>query len=346
VRAKAAILTQLGMPLTVAEVEVPAPKYGQVLVRVHCAGICGTQIGEINGARGEDKYLPHLLGHEGSGVVVAVGPGVKFIRPEHRVIMHWRRGLGVEADFPRYVWGDKTVGGGLVTTFNEYALVSENRLTPIADNVSHEVAALMGCAVTTGLGLIDNCARLKMGQSIAVLGCGNVGISVILGAAMVAAHPIIGIDNKDFKIGLARLHGATHTINSKRVFVADELKKIVGSQGVDVFVECTGITALIELAYKFTGRRGRTIMVGVPRVDDSITFAAIQKNFLDDKTLLTCHGGHVNPSVDIPRYLALYEAGFLTLSDMVTHRFPLAQINEALTATANGECGRCVIEMP
>jgi S-(hydroxymethyl)glutathione dehydrogenase/alcohol dehydrogenase len=334
------------MPLTVAEVEVPAPQHGQVLVQVHCAGICGTQLGEINGARGEDKYLPHLLGHEGAGTVKAVGPGIKFIRPGHYVVMHWRPGLGVRADFPRYIWGDKTVGGGLVTTFNEYALVSENRLTPISSNIPREVAALMGCAVTTGLGLIDNEAQLKIGQSIAVIGCGGVGTSVILGAAMVSARPIIGIDNKEYKLNMAEKYGATHTINSTQLDITNNVRKIVGSQGVDVVVECTGIAPLIELAYRLTGRQGRTIMVGIPRFDDSVTFADIQKDFLDGKALITCQGGHVNPTVDIPRYLALYQTGALNLDEMVTHRFPLAQINEALTRTANGECGRVVVEMP
>ncbi len=344
-KAKAAILTQLGMPLTVTEVEIPAPQYGQVLVRVHCAGICGTQLGEINGDRGEDKYLPHLLGHEGCGSVVAVGPGVKFIRKGHYVVMHWRRGLGLESDFPKYVWGDKTVGGGLVTTFNEYALVSENRLTPIASSIPREVAALMGCAVTTGLGIIDNEAQLKMGYSIAVLGCGGVGISVIQGAAMVSAHPIIGIDCMEYKVDLAREFGATHTINSSKEAIANTVKKIVGSQGVDVFVECTGVPPLIELAYELTAPHGRTIMVGVPRHDSSITFAGIQKDFLLDKTLLCSHGGRVNPSIDIPRYVALYQAALLLLAGMVTHRFPLAQINEAIAVTTNGECGRVVVEM-
>ncbi len=345
-KAKAAILPQLGMPLTLAEVEIPAPQYGQVLVRVHCAGICGTQIGEINGARGEDKYLPHLLGHEGCGTVEAVGPGVTFISPGQYVVMHWRHGWGINSDFPRYIWGDKTVGGGLVTTFNEYALVSENRLTPIPSSIPREVATLMGCAITTGLGLIDNEAQLKMGQSIAVLGCGGVGISVILGAAMVGSNPIIAIDNKPSKLDLAWEFGATHTINSGKDNLANAVGKIVGSKGVDVFVECTGLPALIDAAYKLTGRQGRTIMVGVPRYDANLTLTGIQKNFLDDKMLLSSHGGHAFPSVDIPRYIALYQTGGLLLAGMVTHRFPLAQINEALTATANGECGRVVVEMP
>jgi len=167
-KTKAAILETLGLPLVIAELDIPAPQYGQVLVRVRCSGVCGTQVGEINGWRGTDHHLPHLLGHEGGGVVVEVGPGVKFIRPDHHVVMHWRRGLGVESDFPKYVWGDKTVGGGLVTTFNEYAVVSENRLTPIAKDVPFEIAALMGCCVTTGLGLVRHEAKLMLGQSIAV----------------------------------------------------------------------------------------------------------------------------------------------------------------------------------
>lgn len=344
-RAKAAILETLGLPLVVAEVEVLAPQHGQVLVRVHCSGVCGTQIGEINGWRGNDKFLPHLLGHEGGGVVVAVGPGVRYVKPDDHVVMHWRAGRGIESDYPKYIYGNKTIGGGLVTTFNEYALVSENRLTPIAKNVPFEIAALMGCCVTTGLGLIRNEAQMRIGQSIAVYGCGGVGLNIIQGAAMAGAWPIIGIDNKEFRIEMARGFGATHIIDSSVSNVATEMEKIVGSDGVDVFAECTGIPELIEQAYELTGAKGKCIMVGVPRFDYGITLKFIQRGFLAGKILMSSQGGSTNPTADIPLYLRLYQAGMLMLNNLITHRFTLEQINEALTVSTGGSSAKCIVEM-
>ncbi len=202
-RGLAAILTELNAPLELAEIEVPRPEVGQVLVQVHASGICGAQLGEISGVKGPDKYLPHLLGHEGGGVVLEVGPGVTQVKPGDSVVLHWRKGAGIQCHPPQYHWNGRVVNAGWVTTFGECAVISENRLTPIPDDVPFEIAALMGCAVTTALGLINNLAQLKIGQSIAVLGCGGVGLNVLQGAAMVSADPIIAIDIYDHKLDMA-----------------------------------------------------------------------------------------------------------------------------------------------
>src|SRR5205807_1036527 len=157
---------------------------------------------------------PHLMGHEGGGTVLESGPGVTAVRKGDRVVMHWRKGAGIQARPASYRWNGRTINAGWVTTFNEYAIVSENRLTVVSDDVDFEVAALMGCAVTTALGLINNDAQVKIGQSIAVLGCGGVGLNVVQGAAMVSADPIIAVDIYDHKLEMARQFGATHLINS------------------------------------------------------------------------------------------------------------------------------------
>lgn len=342
-KTKAAILTELNAPLVLDEIEIPKLDCGQVLVRVHCSGICGAQLGEIAGVKGPDKFLPHLLGHEGGAVVMEVGPGVTHTREGDRVVMHWRKGAGIQARPATYQWNGRTVNAGWVTTFGEHAVVSENRLTPIPENVSFEVAALMGCAVTTGLGLINNDAQVKMGQSIAVFGCGGVGLNVIQGAAMVSADPIVAIDIFDHKLEMARTFGATHTINSSRLDVRDEVRRIAGPRGVDVFVENTGLVDLIQQAYELTAPSGRTILVGVPRHDKDITIHSLPLHF--GKLLTGCEGGHTNPTADIPRYLKLYASGKLKLDGLITHRYPLAQINEALDKIRGGEVGRCVISM-
>ena len=325
------------------EIDIPKLECGQVLVQVHCSGICGAQLGEIAGVKGPDKFLPHLLGHEGGAVVLEMGPGVTAVRKGDWAVMHWRKGAGIQASPASYKWNGRTVNAGWVTTFNEYAVVSENRLTVISKEVGFEIAALMGCAVTTALGLINNDAEVKIGQSVAVLGCGGVGLNVVQGAAMVSADPIIAIDIYDQKLEMARRFGATHSINSGRTDLREEVRKIVGSSGVDVFIENTGLVRLIEQAYELTGKTGRTILVGVPRYDQDITIHSLPLHF--GKVLIGCEGGHANPTTDIPRYLSLYQNGKLKLDGLVTHRFEFDQINKALDAVRSGEVGRCVLHM-
>lgn len=341
---KAAILEKLNSPLVVDKVEVPKLDVGQVLVKVKCSGICGKQIGEISGLYGEDKYLPHLMGHEGGGVVIETGPGVTQVKKNDHVVMHWRKGVGIESSPPKYKRGNGYVGGGWVTTFNEYAVVSENRLTPVSKNVPFEVAALMGCAVTTALGIINNEAQLKIGQSIAIIGTGGVGLNLVQGALMVSANPIIAIDKFDNKLHMAVKYGATHTINSLTSIVSEEIFKIVGRQGVDVFVDCTGNVDVIAKAYELTAPSGTTILVGQPRHGQSLTIHSMFNHY-GGKKMFASQGGLTNPKEDIPRYLRLYSQGKLNLNSIITHTFQLDEINVALDTMRAGESGRCIIKM-
>jgi S-(hydroxymethyl)glutathione dehydrogenase/alcohol dehydrogenase len=343
VKTKAAILTELNAPLVVDEIEVPPLDCGQVLVQIRCSGICGAQLGEIAGVKGPDKFLPHLLGHEGGGIVRDTGPGVTHVKKGDHVVLHWRKGIGNQAKPAHYKWQGRTVNSGWVTTFSECSVVSENRVTPISQDIPFEIAALMGCAVTTGLGLINNDAQLRIGQSVAVLGVGGVGLNVVQGAALAGADPIIAIDLYDHKLDLARKFGATHAINSSHADWSQNILKIAGLAGVDVFVENTGQVRLIELAFKLTAPQGRTILVGVPRHDQDITIHSLPLHF--GKVLTGCEGGHTYPTIDIPRYLRLYQKGKLQLDGQITHRFPLDEINKALDTVRNGDAGRCVITM-
>ena len=342
-KTKAAILVELISPLVVDEIEIPPLECGQVLVQIHRSGICGAQLNEIAGVKGPDKFLPHLLGHEGGGVVMEIGPGVSQVKIGDHVVLHWRKGAGIHAKPAQYQWNGRTVNSGWVTTFGEYSIVSENRVTPIARDIPFETAALMGCAVTTGLGLINNDAQVKIGQSVAVLGAGGVGLNVVQGAAMVAADPVIAIDLHDHKLDMARKFGATHVINSKKADLAQEITRIVGRTGVDVFVENTGQVRLIELAYKLTAKQGRTILVGVPRHDEDITIHSLPLHF--GKVFTGCEGGQTDPTTDIPRYLGLYQRGKLKLDEQITHRFRFDEINVALDAVRQGKVGRCILLM-
>jgi S-(hydroxymethyl)glutathione dehydrogenase/alcohol dehydrogenase len=336
-KAKAAILETLNRPLIVDEIEIPAPGPGQVLVRVHCSGICGTQIEEISAER--DPHLPHLLGHEGAGTVECIGEGVTRVKMAEPVVMHWRKGAGIESEYPKYIWGNKTIGGGLVTTFNEFALVSENRLTPIPEDTPWDIAALMGCAVTTGLGVVFKEAELKPGESIAVIGCGGVGLNIIQAAAMVSAHPIYAVDMVKDKLTLAWRFGATSSWNLT--------KGPLDFENVDVVVDCTGDVSLIEMGLELTAPKGCMILVGLPHSSQSSTIQIrnMRQHFTGKKIIFS-NGGGTEPNADILHYLNLYRQGRLNLEDLITHRFSLDHINEALAKVQSGDCGRCVVEMP
>lgn len=341
----AAILVGQKEPLVIGQVEFPrALAYGQVLVKVHYSGICGSQIGEIDGVKGSDAYLPHLLGHEGSGEVLAVGDGVINVKPSDHVVMHWMPGAGIESATPVYTWEGRRVNAGWVTTFNEYAVVSENRVTNIPKEFDLGLAALFGCAVTTGLGVINNKAQLHIGQSILVLGAGGVGLNIIQGAAMVSANPIIAVDRYADKLVLARKLGATHTINSTMQDLAEAAGKILGSKGADVVVDNTGNPQVIEVGYGLTGSKGRMILVGVLPKGKEVSLNTLPLHF--GKTLTGTKGGECRPHLDIPRYVQLSQAGKLTLNELITDRAELKGINGVIDRMRRGEVvGRCLIGM-
>ena len=342
---KAAILTELKAPLIIAELELPNElTIGQVLVKIHYSGICGSQLGEIDGAKGPDNYLPHLLGHEGSGEVIAIGPGVKHVKPGNTVVLHWRKGLGIEADPPVYNWDGKKVNAGWVTTFNEYAIVSENRITAIPNDSDLEVASLFGCAVTTGFGVIENNTKLRIGESVVVFGAGGIGLNVIQAASLVSAYPIIAVDIFDNRLELAKQMGATHIINSKLIDARTAILEIVGNSGVDAFIDNTGQPAIIELGYQITIPQGRVTLVGVPKKGNNITIYSLPLHF--GKSISGSHGGESIPQVDIPRYNNLYKAGKLSLRNLLTKTYSLEKINEAISDMRTGAIsGRCLIKM-
>jgi Zn-dependent alcohol dehydrogenase len=342
---KAAILVEQRKPLVIDDVELPRSlKVGQVLVKIHYSGICGSQLGEIDGAKGEDKFLPHLLGHEASASVLEIGPGVKHVKKSDLVVLHWRKGLGIEGDPPTYSWKGGKLNAGWIATFNEYAIVSENRMTPIPNGSDLEVAALFGCAVTTGFGVVQNNAQVKLGESVVVYGAGGVGLNIIQAASLVGGYPVIAVDIYDGRLDLAKKMGATHLINSKKVDAKLEILKIVGNRGVDAFIDNTGQTEIIELGYSITNPQGKLTLVGVPRMGKNINIYSLPLHF--GKVLSGSHGGEANPSSDIPRYLNLFNVNRIKLNEIITEILPLASINDAIENMKSGKTnGRCLIKM-
>lgn len=337
----AAILVAQRQPLVLDEVEVPEPTFGQVLVRVERSGICGSQLGEIDGVKGEDKYLPHLLGHEGVGTVEATGPAVASVKTGDRVVLHWRPGAGVEAPTPKYRWGAKAVNAGRVTTFQERTVVSENRVTKIAADLDPGSAVLYGCALLTAYGVIVNDAAMKLGESLVILGAGGVGLSLVVLAKLAGAHPIVAVDLVEKKLALARSLGATHAIQNKGRDPRAEILSAVGKDGADVVVENTGVLDVMSLACELTSPRGRTILVGVPRHDVRLPIDTMPLHF--GKVLTGSHGGDAAPQTDIPRLARLQQSGILDPRSLLTHEVDLACVNEGIALVRSGEAARVTV---
>ena len=341
----AAILESQKKPLIIDEINmVNKLEIGQVLVKVNFSGICGSQIGEIEGVKGEDKYLPHLLGHEGSGTVLEIGPGVSSVNVDDKVVLHWMKGEGIESNPPKYKWGSKNINAGWVTTFNEYAVISENRCTKIPKDTELDLAALFGCAITTGFGVIENNAKLKIGESVVVFGAGGIGLNIIQAAKLNSAWPIIAVDIFDNRLKLASKLGATHTINSNYSESEKIISEITSQGGLDVFIDNTGIPKIIELGYKLVSSNGRVILVGVPKKGNNINIFSLPLHF--GKTIVGSHGGEVNPNKDILRYLKLHDQKLINFKSLITEKYDLNKINVAISKMKNGEsAGRIIIEL-
>lgn len=341
----AAILVAQRQPLVVDTIELPTVLgVGQVLVQLKVSGICGSQLGEIAGVKGPDRYLPHLMGHEGFAEVLEVGPGVKHVNPGDSVVLHWRPGSGIQADPPKYRWRGEQLNAGWVTTFNRHAVVSENRCTPVPKDTDPDAAALFGCAITTGFGVVENNACLRMGEAVVVFGAGGIGLNIIQAACLLSASVIIAVDLFDSRLDLARHLGATHTINSSREDAEAAIQVALSGQPLDVFIDNTGLPAVIEQGYRLTHSKGRVILVGVPRQGNKAAFHTLPLHF--GKILTGSHGGESKPAEDIPRYLRLLQQGHLQLNRVVSARYPLEEINSAISAMRDGStAGRVMIDL-
>lgn len=339
----AAVLVETGRPLELAELSIPILKPGQVLVEIAWSGVCHTQVLECRGYRGEDRFLPHCLGHEGSGVVVEVGAGVTKVKSGDHVITSWIKGSGADVPSTVYDWSGRKVNAGGITTFSRHAVISENRLTVLPESFPLKSAAMIGCAVPTGVGVIFNTAQARPGQSAAVFGAGGIGLCAIAAAAISGCVPVIAVDVQPEKLKLAAELGATHFINSSEADAVAEIKR-VSPNGVDFAVEATGRPQVMQQALESArSQGGLAVVVGNARFGERLELDPQQLN--QGKRLLGTWGGDNWPDRDYPRYCKLIESGKLNIEPLMTKTYPLSQINEAVDDLAQGRAARPLIEM-
>jgi NDMA-dependent alcohol dehydrogenase len=361
-KAKAVLCREHNKPVVVEQISIDAPKRGEVTVKLGACGVCHSDLSAINGTIA--LPLPLVLGHEGAGVVEEVGEGVTDLAPGDHVIFSFiymcgkcrfcvagrpvlclEQGKALTTPLEGTTRAHDTKGAPLgifsgCGAMAEYATVSAENLIKIDPKIPLDCAALVGCGVTTGVGAVFNTAKVEPGSSVAVFGCGGVGLSVIQGALIAGARRIIAIDTLAPKLEMARKFGATDTI----LFGEDPVKEVkkITAGGPDYAFECVGSGELAATAYRAIRRGCLAVVVGVAKPSDSTAIRTMTLPF-EEKTITGSYFGSCVPRVDFPRMLALYMAGRLKLEELITRRYPIAQAPQAFTDLQAGKNARGVI---
>ena len=345
---KAAVLFKQNSNLKIIKIKSNSKlSRGQVLVKIFYSGICGSQLGEISGVKGKDKFLPHLLGHEGTGIVKKVGPGVKYFKVDDKVILHWKKSKGIEAKNPTYYFKDNKINSGKVTTFSEFSIVSENRLTKIPKGLDYKDAVIFGCAATTGFGIVNRDVKIKKNDSSLIFGCGGVGINISQAASINKSYPIIAIDKFTKRLKFSKKHGASHSLNFKGNFkeLRNKIFKILKGKPLDFFIDTTGNTEVIEFGLKIINpKKGNLVLAGVQKKNEKISFNTLQ--LLLGKKIIGSHGGGCKPHIDIKKINQSFRKNNIKIKDFYTKTYSLGKINKAISDIKNGKLsGRCLIKM-
>ena len=363
-KAKAVLCRELNKPVVVEEISVDSPKRGEVMVRLGACGVCHSDLSATNGTIAMQP--PLVLGHEAAGEVVEVGEGVSgFAVGDHvvssfiymcgkcrfcsagRPVLCLEQGKAITT-LPDGTLRTRDAQGNPVGIFSgcgvmaEYATVHVDNLVKIDPKIPFDRAALVGCAVTTGVGAVFNTAKVEPGASVAVFGCGGVGLNVIQGARIAGAQRIIAIDSNEAKLALARKFGATDALVARPGEDASKaLKKMTGG-GPDYAFECVGSGELAGTAYRSIRRGGLAVVVGVAKPGDSTSVRTMTLPF-EEKTLTGSYFGSCVPRIDFPRMLGLYLGGKLMLDELITRRYAIAEAPQAFADLESGKNARGVI---
>jgi len=357
---KAAVCYEFGKPLTIEELELDAPKKGEVKVRLAATAICHS---DIHALRGEGSgNVPIVVGHEAAGVIEELGENVSLTKTGDRVVVCLLRSCGrcfyCTLGFPHLCEGEfalnresrlrnkrgEVVNQGMRTAaFAEYCIVDQSQVVRVPENMPLDRASLLACGVITGLGAVVNTAQVEPGSSVVVIGTGGVGLNAVQGAALAGAHPIIAIDLLDNKLKAARAFGATHIINSAEQKKAENaVKELTRGRGADYVFVTVGSAAAVAQALSLTRRRGSVILVGLPAPGSTASFQ-MNQFVRGEQRIMGSFMGSTRPSVGVPRLIDLYQHGRLKLDELITARYPLERINEAIEAVEKGQALRNVI---
>ena len=333
---KAVVLVSINSPLELREIELGELQTGQVLVRNLSSGLCGAQLQEISGNKGNSGLVPHLLGHEGCGVVDSIGLGITKVRPGDRVVMHWRKGSGIESDFPYYIDQGKRISAGKVTTLSEYSIVSENRITKVPDDTHPEVAAMLGCSLSTALGVVENEIDFKLGQSVLVVGMGGVGQNLILSLQFIGCHsPHVFDKSENKRITAAKLGSGRFAIDVNDL-----------DNEYDLILDTTGSAEVFDWATSKLSGSGKLVLIGQPNPTKPLSIISPYSLFSGEgKTIKTTQGGKFNPELDLPRYIKFLKGVDFQADRVVTHRFRLEDVNEAVEMLRAGTTGKIIFEI-
>lgn len=371
---KAAVLYQMGLPtpyadsqpLRIQTLEVDAPGYGEVLIKIRSAGLCHSDLSVINGSR--PRVMPMALGHEAAGEVVEAGPGVSEFQSGDHVVCTFvpscghclpcqegrpalcETGSATNANGTllsgerRLHHGEQAIHHHLgVSGFAEYAVVSARSLVKVDEDIPFHHIAIFGCAVITGIGAVVNTAKVEMGSSVAVVGLGGIGMSVLLGALAAGAREVIAIDINTEKLELAKNLGATQVFDSRDPEVIANVKSATGG-GVDYGFETAGVTAAMNIAYGITRRGGTTVTSGLPHPSHQFSIPHVTLT-AEERTIKGSYLGSSVPSRDIPRFISLYKQGRLPVDRLVSDVISLADINQGFDKLANGRGLRIIVEI-
>ena len=339
---KAAVLVNIKKPLQILELKTPKLMKGQILVKVFFSGICKSQLMECKGFRGKDKWLPHLLGHEGSGVVIKVGTGVNKVSIGDEVILTWIECEGIDADPVKYRHNKKVINAGKVTTFSNYTIVSENRVIKKPKKMPFDIAALYGCAFPTGAGMVINDLSFNKHDNILVLGLGGIGMSALIALVSKGIKNIIALDTSDEKLKIAKRFGIKHTYNPKSEKINEQILQIT-NKGADYCIESAGSVKTIELGFKLINNEGTLLFASHP--DNKKKISLYPHDLIKGKKIFGSWGGSVMPDRDIPRIYKLFKKTKIPYDVLISKQYSLKEINIAIKDLSNGKVFRPLIKM-
>lgn len=362
------VLERTGGPLTVCDLELAPPGPQEVLVRLRASGVCHSDWNAVDGT--SETVCPAVLGHEGAGVVEAVGSEVSRVAEGDHVALSWTPWCGAceecLRDLPQLcstVWPAMGTGGlmdgtprlsrngepvyhySFLSTFADACVVPERSCIPIAKDVPFDVAALVGCAVSTGAGAVWRTAGVRQGDRVAIVGCGGVGLSALLAAVAVGAEPIVAVDAAPQKLEVARSFGATATVEwqGSPEATAEAVRDASGG-GVDYAIEATGRAEAMEAAFLSTRKRGAAVLIGIPRAEATLSLPAVTIPRMERRILGSIYGS-TKPERDFSETLDLFREGRLPLDRLISHRLPLEEAERGFELMQSGDALRVVLEL-